>query len=106
MPRGRNHQLGHIVSRARYAARVYHCLGNVEPSAVSEKVVPLLAPLLSKEGLGEVLWCRATPSVPPWQGEKKSGSTFLETALAEVECHNIAHITYVKNLADNSGRRS
>jgi len=61
------------------------------PSAVSEKVVQLLAPLLSKEGSGEVLWRRPTALSPPLaRGEEKlqylSGNGTTTPAHSRASC--------------------
>ncbi len=57
--------------RAGMHAAVWGAARKNHTSAVSEKVVPLLAPLLSKEGLGEVLWRQPTPQPPLATGEEK-----------------------------------
>ena len=68
----------------RRRAQRFGCVSPVRPcgggqrivasrsSAVSKKVVQLLAPLLAKEGLGQVLWKEPTPFNPPLaRGEEK-----------------------------------
>ena len=53
-----------------------------EFGAVSSKVLPLPAPLLDKEGLGEVLSGANNPPKSSLGSGEASETTFLETALA------------------------
>ncbi len=47
--------------------------GPIQTCVAPEKAVPLPAPLLRKEGLGEVLRCLPTPSVPTeYRGEERT----------------------------------